>query len=61
MKVRIDKATYSYYEEYHFTKLGIEVDIPRDLYDKIYKAIHDYEEAQTILQKLYEEAKNERK
>jgi hypothetical protein len=60
MKARIDKETFEYYEEYHFTKSGIEVDVPKYLYDKIYKAMHNYEEAQKVLRKLYEEAKNER-
>jgi hypothetical protein len=61
MKVRIDKAIYPYYEEYRLARNdGIEVDIPKVLYDKIYKAMHDYEEAQELLKKLYEETKNER-
>jgi hypothetical protein len=60
MKIRIDKATYSYFEEYHLNNstCGVEVDIPEDLYDKIYKAMNDYGEAQEILQKLYKEAEN---
>jgi hypothetical protein len=61
MKVKINKATYSYFEEYHFTEAtyGVKVDIPEDLYNKICKATKDYNEAQTILQKLYKGVKNE--
>jgi len=56
MKVKIDKATYQYYEEYRLSSLGVEVDIPEELYKKICKAINDFYEAQAVLQKLYKEA-----
>ena len=58
MKVKIDKDTYQYYEEYYLSEFyGVEVDIPEELYKKICKAINDFYEAQAVLQKLYKEAK----
>ena len=58
MKVKIDKDTYQYYEEYYLSEFyGVEVDIPEELYDKICKAINDFDKAQATLQKLYKEAK----